>query len=220
MPRSAWCTVVLALGAATAFAACLQAQEPTPQCVAVDPTPFGLRTRWFDAQENEIYDTTPQTPDALARRFAGTYSLLVVTSEGKPEKLAAEYVIHFSKPRADQLLALDRIPTAPGTFVVPVEATVDFVRSVVVWRNEVGPWHPEISGPMHLVYSPSEGTLRFNQRMGLDTGTFFLISEVKADGSFAGRWTDGDLLVTGVETRLGDLVEQERGYFCASPRSH
>jgi hypothetical protein len=54
--------------------------------------------------------------------------------------------------------------------------------------------------------------------LGLDSGTLFDITEVNADGSFAGRWTDGGFSVVKLDTPVGALLEKEQGYFCALPK--
>src|SRR4051812_48244413 len=77
------------------------AHSAAPMCRAVSPT-LDERTSWYDADGDFIRDTATKSAGALVQRFAGTYTLLVVTSEGSLEKRIAEYALKLEPPDAAQ----------------------------------------------------------------------------------------------------------------------
>jgi hypothetical protein len=62
------------------------------------------------------------------------------------------------------------------------------------------------------------GKVGFNIGLGIDSGTLFHITDIEADGSFAGRWSDGGMTVIQYDTPLGPVAEGVRGYFCGIVR--
>jgi hypothetical protein len=189
-----------------------------PMCRAVSQT-SDERTSWFDADRDFIRDTAVQSAGALVKRFAGTYTLLVVTSEGSLEKRIAEYALKLEPPDPTQSDQIRQIPAVTaGRLLVPLMATINYRRGAIGRRKTADrPW-PDIAGSTRFDYWPDRGHLGFNVGLGLDSGTLFDITEVNADGSFAGRWTDGGFTVVQLDTPVGPLLEKEQGYFCALPK--
>jgi hypothetical protein len=187
-------------------------------CRAVSQTSDD-RTSWFDADRDFIRDTTAQSAGALVKRFAGTYTLLVVTSEGSLEKRIAEYALKLEPPDSAQSDQVRQIPAVTaGRLLVPLMATINYRRGAIGRRKTADrPW-PDIAGSARFDYWPGRGHLGFNVGLGLDSGTLFDITEVNADGSFAGRWTDGGFTVVQLDTPVGPILEKEQGYFCALPK--
>lgn len=187
-------------------------------CEAPQPFP-DERTDWYDAEGDFIRDTTPLSSATLAQKFAGSYRLLVVTSEGSLEKVIAEYKLDLAVPTAAQAEEARRIPAAAaGKLVVPLVATMEFRRGATGRKMTAGrPW-PDIAGKSNFEYWPARGKLGFNLGIGIDAGTLFDITDVEADGSFRGRWTDGGLTVMQLDTPVGPVLEKERGYFCGLAR--
>lgn len=176
------------------------------------------RADWYDADGDFIRDTTPQSSAALAQRFAGRYTLLVVTTEGSLEKVLAEYRLELAVPTSAQAEAARRIPAAAaGKLVVPLVAKMEFRRGATGRQRTVGRPSPDIAGKTNFEYWPERGKLGFNVGLGLDTGTLFKITDVEADGGFRGRWTDGGFVVIQLDTPVGPVLEKQGGYFCALP---
>lgn len=189
-----------------------------PMCRAVAHT-SDERTSWYDADGDFIRDTTARSPGALVQRFAGSYTLLVVTSEGSLEKRIAEYALKLERPDAAQADQIRQIPAVTaGRLLVPLMATIDYRRGAVGRRKTADPPRPDITGSARFDYWPERGHLGFNVDLALDAGTLFDITEVNADGSFAGRWADGGLTVVQLDTPVGPMLEKEQGYFCALPK--
>jgi hypothetical protein len=189
-----------------------------PMCRAVSQT-SDERTSWFDADRDFIRDTAVQSAGALVKRFAGTYTLLVVTSEGSLEKRIAEYALKLEPPDAAQSDQIRQIPAVTaGRLLVPLMATINYRRGAAGRRKTADRPRPDIASSARFDYWPERGHLGFNVGLGLDSGTLFDITEVNADGSFAGRWTDGGFTVVQLDTPVGPLLEKEQGYFCALPK--
>ena len=191
------------------------AQETLPwRCVTPQPT-LSERTDWYDADGDYIRDTTPKNSQYLRDHFRRTYSLLVVRSEGGMEHVMDEYHLRWAEPLDSQDRELRRIPAVEsGRMLIPLMGTLAHSRGTV--GNDVKRGTPtwDISGPIHLEYWPETGKIGFNIGLGIDTGTLFHITNVEADGSFSGRWTDGSMTVLQFETPLGPVAEHVRGYFC------
>jgi len=126
-----------------------------------------------------------------------------------------EYELRWAAPTESQSRDLRRIGAVEsGALTVPLVGTLAHRRSTVgtAVKREPPPW--DLSGPIQLEYWPKTGKLGFNIGLGIDTGTLFHITEVEADGRFAGRWRDGSMTVIQFETPLGPVAEAVRGYFC------
>lgn len=192
--------------------------DPAAMCEAVNP-PWEVRTAWYSAEGDFVRDTTPKSSAALAERFAGDYRLLVVTTEGSLEKVVTEYALRLAAPSPLQTEHIRQIPAAAQRkLVVPLVATMVLKRSATGHHETAGRPRPELAGTTNFEYWPAWGKLGFSVGLGIDTGTLFHITDVEADGSFGGRWTDGGLTVIQLDTPVGPVIEKVRGYFCAMPQ--
>jgi len=206
-------TAMLLLLGASAQASAAQEQVPW-RCVTPEPA-LSERTDWYDSDGDYVQDTTPKTVQFLREHLRPAYSLLVIRSEGGMEHVMDEYDLRWSDPDSQRR---DRAPAPPvetRRFIIPLSGTLTHRRGAV--GQELRPGAPtwDISGPIQLGYWPATGKLGFDIGLGIDTGTFFHITSVGADGSFSGRWTDGSMTVLQFETPLGPVAEHVRGYFCA-----
>jgi hypothetical protein len=185
-----------------------------PLCASPRPAP-SARTDWYDAEGEYILDTTPQAPKAVSEHFREAYTLLVVRTEGTVEKLVDEYELRWFWPTDSQLRDIQQIgAVGSGALTIPLVGTLVHKRSAsgMVVKPKAPRW--DISGPVQLEYWPKSGKLGFSIGLNLDAGTLFHITELDADGSFAGHWTDGGMSVIQFDTPLGPLAEAVRGYFC------
>jgi hypothetical protein len=216
--RSLHALALAACGVVVSETPALAQAQAASLCMAVRPS-LDERTSWYDADGDFVRDTTPQNSTALAQRFAGAYTLLVVTTEGSLEKVLAEYELRLAAPNPEQTDQVRQIPAAAaGKLIVPLIATIEYRRGATGGHRAAGRPRPDITGTTNFEYWPGRGKLGFNVGLGIDTGTLFHITDVEADGSFAGRWTDGGLTVIQLDTPVGPVLEAERGYFCAMPR--
>lgn len=196
------------------------AQDELPwRCAAPRPA-LSERSDWYSAEGDYIRDTTPRTTQVVGGHFRGAYSLLVVRTEGGSEHLMDECQLRWAAPSESQSREIRRIGAVEaGALTVPLVGTLLHRRSAVgaAPKREPPPW--DLSGPIQLEYWPKTGKLGFNIGLGIDTGTRFHITDIEADGSFAGRWSEGSMTVIQYETPLGPVAEGVRGYFCgiASP---
>jgi hypothetical protein len=207
-----WCTLLL-FGGISPHAASAQ-NALAPRCASVRPA-HSARTDWYNAEGDYIRDTTPQAPKALSEHFRKAYTLLVVRTEGTQEKLVDEYELQWSWPTDSQLQVIQQIGAVEaGALTIPLVGTLVHKRSAngTVVKHKAPRW--DISGPIQLEYWPKIGKLGFSIGLNLDAGTLFHITKLDADGSFAGRWTDGGMSVIQFDTPLGPLAEAVRGYFC------
>lgn len=185
-----------------------------PRCVAPRPA-SSVRTDWYNAEGDYIRDTTPRPPRALSEHFREAYTLLVVRTEGTVEKLIDEYELRWSWPTDSQQRVIQQIGAVEsGLLTIPLVGTLVHKRSASgsVVKRKAPRW--DISGPIQLQYWPEIGKLGFSIGLNLDAGTLFHITELDADGGFAGRWVDGGGSVIQFETPLGPMAEAVRGYFC------
>jgi hypothetical protein len=211
-----WGVIALAANAFWCSGAAAQT-DPDSMCEAARP-PYGERTDWYDADGLIILDTVSKSSEAIVHRFAGAYTLLVITTEGSWEKVIAEYHLELAPPSTTEAAQISQIPAAAeGRLIVPLTATMRYRRSVTGRRKTAGPPRPDITGVTNFEYWPERGKLAFNVGLGIDSGTLFQVTEVEADGRFRGRWTDGGYVVIQLDTPVGPVLEHERGYFCAMP---
>jgi hypothetical protein len=188
------------------------------RCWAPRP-PYSERTDWYDAEGGFVRDTSIRSVASLVQRFAGTYRLLVVTSEGDWEKEVAEYRMTLAAPTPAQEAQIARIPAvASGRLQVPLVAELVYERGVRGREPLTGRPHRDLSGEVNFEYWPSWGKIGFNVGLGIDTGTLFQVTDVAAAGAFSGRWSDGGLVAIELETSIEPLLEEPRGYFCALPK--
>jgi hypothetical protein len=199
----------------SAYSQASSAQESLPwRCVTPRP-PLSERTDWYDADGNYVQDTTPKGPKFLREHFREAYSLLVVRSEGGMEHVMDEYDLRWSEPSDSQSRDLRPLPPIESRrFIIPLAGTLAHRRGVIGREVKRGAPTWDISGPIQLEYWPATGKLGFNIGLGIDTGTLFHITDVEADGSFSGRWSDGSMTVLQFDTPLGPVAEHVRGYFC------
>ena len=193
------------------------AQGDSGPCMA--PTPrVGERTGWYDADGLYVLDSTPKSSETIVQKFAGTYTLLVVTTEGTLEKVLAEYRLTLAPPSPTQLAEIHQLPAAAeGRLLVPLVGVLHYARGATGSRKTDGaPW-PDLTGDANFEYWPNRGKLAFSVGLGIDSGTLFQVTHVEADGGFSGRWTNGGYVAIQVDTPVGAVLEMERGYFCAMP---
>jgi hypothetical protein len=185
-----------------------------PRCASPRPA-LSERTDWYNAEGDYILDTTPQAPKALSEHFRKAYTLLVVRTEGTLEKLVDEYELRWAWPTDSQLRVIQQIgAVGSGALTIPLVGMLVHKRSAsgTVVKSKSPRW--DISGPIQLEYWPKTGKLGFSIGLNLDAGTLFHITELDADGSFAGRWKDGGMSVIQFDTPLVSVAEAVRGYFC------
>lgn len=188
------------------------------RCWAPRPS-HSERTDWYDAEGNFVRDTSVRSVASLARRFAGTYRLLVVTSEGDWEREIIEYRMTLAPPTPTQKVRIARIPAAAdGRLQVPLVAVLAYSRGVRGREPVTGRPRGDLSGEVNFEYWPSLGKIGFNVGLGFDTGTLFQVTDVTAAGPFRGRWSDGGYGASELATSIEPVLEQARGYFCALPR--
>jgi hypothetical protein len=153
------------------------------------------------------------------RRFAGTYRLLVVTSEGGLEKEVIEYKLKLAPPTQSQREPSDRIPAvASGRLQVPLVAVLAYERGALGQHTMTARPYRDLSGVVNFEYWPASGKIGFNIGLAIDAGTLFQLTDVQARGAFSGRWQDGGLTAIQVDTPIEPVLEHVRGYFCALPR--
>src|SRR3954454_1362905 len=122
--------VAVALGSGMASYALAQA-DPNQRCWAPSP-PYSERTNWYHAEGRFVDDTTVRSTESLVRRFAGTYRLLVVTSEGRPEREVAEYNLTLAPPTRAQDSKIRQIGAVKaGSLQVPLVAVLRYTRAIV-----------------------------------------------------------------------------------------
>jgi hypothetical protein len=186
------------------------------RCESVRPA-LSERTDWYDEDGDYIRDTTPQDAAALSKHFRREYLLLLITTEGRPDKVIDEYELRWAPPTVSQGTRLRRIPAvASGALSVPLVGTLTHRRSATMTAVQTEPPRVNLRGPIRLEYWSARGKLGFNIGLGIDVGTLFHITDVEADGSFAGRWSDGGLTSIQFDTPMGALLEKVRGYLCGA----
>lgn len=209
-----WLAMIVIAGIWPGFASA-QGQR-SQRCESVRPS-LSERTDWYDEDGHYIRDTTPRGAAVLSKHFRREYLLLVITTEGRPDKVIDEYELRWAPPTDSQRTRLHRTPAvASGALTVPLVGTLTHRRSATMTAVKSGPPRLNIRGPIQLEYWPARGKLGFNTGPGIDVGTIFHITDVEADGSFAGRWSDGGLTAIAFDTPVGSLLEKERGYFCGA----
>jgi hypothetical protein len=191
--------------------------RPDDRCWAPPPS-YTERTDWYDAEGRYVQDTTARSTASLVRRFAGTYRLLVVTSEGGLEREVAEYKLKLARPTKAQDEKIRTIgAVASGKLQVPLVGVLEFKRGAVGRRTIRDRSRGDLSGEVNFEYWPATGKIGFNVGLGLDSGTLFQVISVNERGQFSGRWEDGGYVAIEVNTPIEPLLEHMRGYFCALP---
>jgi hypothetical protein len=191
--------------------------DPNLQCWAPPPS-YSERTDWYDAEDRFVGDTSIRSTASLVGRFAGTYRLLVVTSEGGLEKEVAEYNLKLAPPTLAQREKIGRIgAVASGRLQVPLVAVLEYKRAVVGRHTVTDRSHGDLSGEVNFEYWPATGKIGFNVGLALDSGTLFQVTRVNERGLFSGRWEDGSYSAIQIDTPIEPLLEHVRGYFCALP---
>jgi hypothetical protein len=109
--------------------------DPKHQCWAPPPS-YSERADWYDAEGRFVRDTNIRSIPSLVLRFAGTYRLLVITSEGGLEKEVAEYNLKLAPPTRAQREKIGQIgAVASGRLQVPLVAVLNYKRAIVGQRG-------------------------------------------------------------------------------------
>jgi hypothetical protein len=152
---------VALLGSALPYDAGAQ-EGPTQRCWTVSPS-YSERTDWYDAEDRFVRDTSTRSSASLVRRFAGTYRLLVVMSEGAWEKEIVEYNLKLAPPTPSQLERIRRIPAATsGRLQVPLVAVIEYRRGAVGQRAMTRRrTYNDVSGEVNFEYLAGDREDRF-----------------------------------------------------------
>ena len=210
--------VAVALGSGVPRCALAQA-DPNHRCWAPQPS-YSERTDWYDADGRFVNDTNTLSTVSFVRKLAGTYRLVVVTSEGTIEKEVAEYKLKLEPPTQAQGDKIRQIgAVAAGRLQVPLIAILEYRRGAVGRRTVTDRSRADLSGEVNLEYWPATGKIGFNVGLAMDSGTLFHVTSVNEHGQFSGRWEDGGYVAIQVSTPIEPLLEHLRGYFCAFPKA-
>jgi hypothetical protein len=206
--------VAVALGSVVSEYALAQ-DDPGQRCWAPQPA-YSERTDWYGADGRFVNDTNTRSTVSLVQQFAGTYRLVVVTSEGGLEKEVAEYKLKLAPPTQAQGEKIRQIgAVAAGSLQVPLIAILEYRRGAVGRRTVTDRSRADLSGEVNFEYWPATGKIGFRVGLGMDSGALFHVTSVNEHGQFSGRWADGGYVAIQVSTPIEPLLEQRRGYFCA-----
>ena len=208
--------VAVALGSGVPRYALAQ-DDANHGCWAPQPS-YSERTDWYDADGRFVNDTKTRSTASLVRQFAGTYRLVVVTSEGSLEKEVTEYKLRLALPTQAQGEKIRQIgAVAAGRLQVPLIAILDYRRGAVGRRTVTDRSRGGLSGEVNFEYWPATGKIGFKVGLAMDSGTLFHVTSVNEHAQFSGRWEDGGYVAIQVSTPIEPLLEHRRGYFCAFP---
>ena len=160
------------------------------------------------------------TPGRMRNRLVGMWDLMVVQTEGRPEKSVSlsELIIH-PWPDYDTTHAMGKITRmiAYGTLRnIQSGLVTDSALKAAPQRS------PEFlrviyGGPDQLFLKAAGDSAKLAHSI-MDEGGPLLEAMDFDDDRLSGRWVEGGIVAMAYPTPVGDLIEQDRGYFCAWKR--
>jgi len=160
------------------------------------------------------------TPGKMRDRLVGAYDLVMVHTEGRPQKS-----ISVSELMIRPWPVYDTIPGLGKVTRMIAYATLRGIASGLVTDSALKATPPRSPEFLRVVYrEPNWLSLQTAddsaglERQVVDQGGPILDAMEFDEGVLSGRWEEGGIVAMMYPTPAGNLIENDRGYFCAWKR--
>jgi hypothetical protein len=190
----------------------LAGQFPAGSCVASTGYDSNTGLLWPYLNTEFLTNADSTSLKRLAERIVGSYSILIITSEGAGSgKRAVKGTLKVTAPASPDRPNFEVFleVSKEGFLHQPLRAPRPNAAKLY-WR---GAYH----APDRLEFHETDPKLPVGTLVLDDPRPVYWVQEIDSTGAWSGRWISGGLAVIEGRTPAAMVYEMPMGYFCAWP---